>query len=127
MAKKKQAKKKSTSEPLSFESSLAALEALVAKLESGELGLAVSLEHYEEAVKHLNACHQMLEQAERRIELLTGVDASGQPLTTAFEEGEAESLADKAERRGGRRSAGKKTSSRRGAQNPRVDASDTLF
>ena len=127
MGKKKQAKKKTAREPETFEASLAKLESLVADLESGKLGLAASLEQFEAGVEHLSACHQMLQEAERRIELVTGVDDEGRPVTTAFDEDQAESLADAAGRRSGRRSARKKSSSRRGADDPHVDASDTLF
>ena len=127
MGKKKQAKKKAPREPVTFEASLTELESLVADLESGDLGLAASLEQYEAGVKHLKACHQMLHEAERRIELLTGVDEEGRPLTTAFDEDQVESLADAAGRRSARRSAPKKGSPRRSAEDPRVDASDTLF
>ena len=42
-----------------------------------ELGLGESLACYEEGVKLLKLCYNLLEQAERKIELLSGVDAEG--------------------------------------------------
>ena len=59
----------------SFEESLGELEKIVAELESGKLGLSDALARYEEGVKHLKGCQQLLEMAERKIELLSGVDA----------------------------------------------------
>ena len=46
------------------------LEKIVAELESGKLGLSDALARYEEGVKHLKGCQQLLEMAERKIELL---------------------------------------------------------
>jgi exodeoxyribonuclease VII small subunit len=69
----------------SFEHSLAELESIVHQLEDGQLGLAESLAHYEQGVKHLKHCFQLLQQAERKIELLTGVAEDGTPLTQPFE------------------------------------------
>lgn len=85
MAKKK-AKPKAKAEPEeTFEEALAELEAVVADLEGGELGLGDSLKRYEEGVARLRRCHAQLDAAERRIELLSGVDADGNPLTEPFD------------------------------------------
>ncbi|MEX2172748.1 MAG: exodeoxyribonuclease VII small subunit [Pirellulaceae bacterium] len=70
----------------SFEHSLAELEAIVHQLEDGQLGLAESLARYEHGVKHLKHCYQLLQQAERKIELLTGVADDGSALTQAFDD-----------------------------------------
>lgn len=72
-------------EPLRFEEALANLEAIVAELEDGRLGLSESLARYESGVKLLRRCHGLLEQAERKIELLSGLDPSGKPLTEPFD------------------------------------------
>ena len=72
-------------ESLSFEEALASLEQIVHDLEDGKLGLAESLSRYEQGVSLLKQCHQLLERAERRIELLTGVDAAGNPVTEVFD------------------------------------------
>src|SRR5947209_6601076 len=71
---------------LSFESALARIEAIVHELEEGQTGLAESLGRYEEAVGLLKQCYGLLERAERRIELLVGADAAGNPLTEPFDD-----------------------------------------
>ncbi len=95
----------------SFEESLEELEKIVAELESGKLGLSDALARYEQGVKHLKSCQQLLERAERKIELLSGVDADGNPITQPFEEVEVESLEAKAAARGQRRTTVSKASS----------------
>jgi exodeoxyribonuclease VII small subunit len=87
----------------SFEESLEELEKIVAELESGKLGLSDALARYEEGVKHLKGCQRLLQMAERKIELLSGVDADGNPITEAFEEGDVETLEGKSAARGQRR------------------------
>jgi exodeoxyribonuclease VII small subunit len=95
------------SEECNFEDSLAALENVVHDLEDGDLGLTEALERYETGVKHLKRCYQLLEAAERRIELLTGVSEDGTPSTEPFAESN-ESLVESAGRR--RRPRAKPTS-----------------
>jgi exodeoxyribonuclease VII small subunit len=108
------AKKKSSTRDecaASFEESLDELEKIVAELESGKLGLSEALARYEEGVKHLKSCQQMLEMAERKIELLSGVDADGNPITERFAQAEIESLEGKAAARSGRRTTVSKATS----------------
>jgi len=83
----------SSSECQSFEQALTALEQIVHDLEDGRLGLAESLARYEQGVKLLKRCFTQLEQAERRIEMVTGVDAAGNPTVLPFDV-EATSTAD---------------------------------
>jgi exodeoxyribonuclease VII small subunit len=83
---------------VSFEQSLAELESVVHDLEDGQLGLSEALSRYEQGVKHLKHCYQLLEQAERKIELLTGVTEDGTPCTEPFDES-SEPLAETAGRR----------------------------
>jgi exodeoxyribonuclease VII small subunit len=71
-------------EPVTFEQSLAELETIVHQLEDGELGLADALARYEQGVKHLKRCYEQLRDAERKIELLTGVGENGTPVTQPF-------------------------------------------
>jgi exodeoxyribonuclease VII small subunit len=60
------------SEPTNdFETALAELEAIVTKLEQGDLALEQSLSLFERGVQLSRACHTKLEDAERRIEILT--------------------------------------------------------
>jgi exodeoxyribonuclease VII small subunit len=54
-----------------FEAAIAELEAIVKKLEEGELALEQSLALYERGVQLSRFCHARLEEAERRIEILT--------------------------------------------------------
>jgi exodeoxyribonuclease VII small subunit len=54
-----------------FEAALAELDALVKKLEDGDLSLEQSLQLYERGVQLSRFCHARLEEAERRIEILT--------------------------------------------------------
>jgi exodeoxyribonuclease VII small subunit len=82
---------------------MGALETVVRQLEEGRLGLSESLECYERGVKHLKQCYQALESVERKIELLAGVDAEGNPISEPFDEGEM-SLDEKATSRSKRRS-----------------------
>lgn len=54
----------------SFETSLAELEKIVAKLEDGDLPLEESLELFEKGIKLSRECRERLAKAERRIEIL---------------------------------------------------------
>jgi exodeoxyribonuclease VII small subunit len=102
------AKKKPTTdcdEPTTFEAALAELEAVVADLEHGELGLEESLKRYEVGIRRIRQCQEQLQRAERRIALLSGVDADGKPITQPFDDAEFDSLEEKADNRGKRRGA----------------------
>jgi exodeoxyribonuclease VII small subunit len=95
----------STAKPPTFEEALAQLDAIVQELEEGQIGLADGLTRYEQGVKLLKQCYQLLERAERKIELLSRVDSNGQVESEPFDDG-AISLEEKAETRGRRRSRG---------------------
>jgi exodeoxyribonuclease VII small subunit len=77
----KKSKKEVPADSISFEQSLARLEEIVHQLEEGNLGLEESLARYEEGVKLLRQAYDLLQKAERKIELLSGVDAGGNPVT----------------------------------------------
>jgi exodeoxyribonuclease VII small subunit len=53
-----------------FEAAIAELDAIVKKLEEGDLTLEKSLELYERGVHLSRFCHARLEDAERRVEIL---------------------------------------------------------
>ena len=53
-----------------FESAISELETIVNTLEEGDLSLDKSLELFERGVQLSRFCHQRLEEAERRIEVL---------------------------------------------------------
>jgi len=57
--------------PTDFETALAELERIVKQLEEGDLPLEQSLELYERGVRLSRFCHGRLEDAERRIEVLS--------------------------------------------------------
>jgi exodeoxyribonuclease VII small subunit len=54
-----------------FESAIAELETIVKRLEDGDLALEKSLELFERGVQLSRFCHATLEEAERRVEILT--------------------------------------------------------
>ncbi len=56
--------------PTDFESALAALESLVAKMESGDLSLEASLESYERGVALSKICQEQLAKAEQHVRVL---------------------------------------------------------
>jgi exodeoxyribonuclease VII small subunit len=88
---------------LTFEQSLSALEDAVRRLEDGELDLADALGAFESGIRHLKCCYARLEEAERRIEVLCGVDRQGQPRVTKLPD-EGLSLEEKQQARSQRRS-----------------------
>jgi exodeoxyribonuclease VII small subunit len=63
MAKKRQ-------ETPQFEQSLQELEALVEKMEKGDLSLEESLQHFERGVQLTRTCQQALKEAEQKVETL---------------------------------------------------------
>lgn len=90
MAKKKSIKKTaensaSKESSTSFEESFARVEGIVRKLEQGQIGLSESLEDYEKGVKHIQQCYQALDAAERKIEILTGIDKDGNATTESLD------------------------------------------
>ena len=57
-------------ETLAFEKSLKELEALVAKMEQGNLSLEESLQHFERGIQLTRVCQEALKQAEQKVEIL---------------------------------------------------------
>lgn len=112
-----------------FEQALVRLEAIVQQLEDGRTDLASSLAGYEEGVRLLRQCHNLLEKAERRIEILSGVDADGKPVTEPFDDESTLSLDEKAQTRSKRRSTKKPATEATSPNEPGnpVDGPATLF
>jgi exodeoxyribonuclease VII small subunit len=106
-------------EQLRFEDALERLEEIVHSLEEGDIGLNESLERYEEGVKLLRQSYELLQRAERRIEILSGVDAEGNPITQRFDDTATIDQAEPGKRRTRRRSPP--------AVRPDIAASDPLF
>ena len=71
-----------------FESALRTLEDIVGKLEAGDLTLELSLKLFEEGIKISRFCSAKLEEAERKVEILTRIDdvtLSEQPFPEEIE------------------------------------------
>lgn len=68
----------------SFETSAERLTAIVKSLESGDLPLEKSLELFEEGVRVARAAQARLDEAEKRVEELLGIDQQGEPRTADF-------------------------------------------
>ncbi len=74
-----------------FESAIAELETIVKTLEAGDLSLEDSLQLFERGVQLSRFCHTRLEDAERRIEVLSQSGertAAPETLTPSLEDGE---------------------------------------
>lgn len=91
----------------SFEQSLEELHEIVGQLEEGQLGLEDSLEKFERGTQLLRQCHSKLEEAEAKIEQLTGFDADGNPVTAPFDA--TDTLSQKESTAGKRKSTAKKS------------------
>jgi|PlaIllAssembly_1097288.scaffolds.fasta_scaffold1730629_2 exodeoxyribonuclease VII small subunit len=74
---------------LSFEQALAGLEAIVERLETGELPLEQALVAFEQGVRLSRRCAEQLEASERRIEQLVR-EGGGAWSTRPFTAGEGE-------------------------------------
>lgn len=60
-----------TTEPADFEQALTELEALVERMEKGELPLESSLDEFERGVALTRRCQEILALAEQKVRLLT--------------------------------------------------------
>lgn len=69
-------------ETLAFENSLKELEALVTKMEQGNLSLEESLQHFERGIQLTRTCQQALKEAEQKVEIL--LNKSGQEDIAPF-------------------------------------------
>lgn len=68
---------KKTAQPkenIDFEASLQELEALVERMEQGELSLEQSLKDFERGVALTRACQQALQEAEQKVQVLMQKD-----------------------------------------------------
>ncbi|WP_199171668.1 exodeoxyribonuclease VII small subunit [Pollutimonas nitritireducens] len=72
MPESKKSAAEATALPQDFETALAQLEALVAKMENGSLALDQSLAAYEEGVELARICQRRLDQAEQQVKVLQG-------------------------------------------------------
>lgn len=112
-----------------FEDALRRLEAIVHELEEGDIGLGEALAHYEAGIGLLRQCYGLLERAERRIEMLSGVDAEGNPVTQPFDDTASTAGGDKGPSRSRRRSQPARTAPERPNPPPEseIDSPAGLF
>ena len=68
----------------SFEEGMEELESVVSRLEKGDLPLNESLAGFQRGVELTNLCGQMLDEAERRVELLS-IDEEGRSVLRPFD------------------------------------------
>ena len=83
------AKTPKAADKVNFEAALERLEKIVEELESGRLTLDDSLARYEEGVKSLKQCYELLRDAEKRVETLLKAE-DGTLKTVPFEPEEDE-------------------------------------
>jgi len=82
---------KKAAEKKSFEDALKELEEIANKLESGDLGLDDSIGEFEKGIKLTRFCHEKLEEAERKIEILQkGPDKEVKPKKVAVKDNTGE-------------------------------------
>ena len=65
-----------------FEQSLAELEALVERMESGEMSLEESLKAFEQGIKYTRECQKALSKAEQKVQQL--IQKNGQTEIVPF-------------------------------------------
>jgi exodeoxyribonuclease VII small subunit len=110
-----------------FEEALQNLEQIVHDLEDGQTGLAEALARYEQGVKLLKQCFNLLEGAERKIELLSGFDAAGNPVAVPFDDESSLARDEKGAPRSRRASASKAKAPAAGEAETNVDSPRGLF
>ena len=67
---------------VTFEESILRLEEILKQLEGNKVDLTTALSQYEEGVRLLKNCHEILESAKQKIEVLRDVGVTGtQPET----------------------------------------------
>lgn len=119
------AEEKASASKWTFEQALKRLEELVRRLEQGNAPLEQSLTEYAEAVELIRICQGKLDDAQGRIEVLSGLDAEGQPIVRPLSDDPSTTLEEKRSARASRRSAAAQP---RGARKlPDVDESGQLF
>jgi exodeoxyribonuclease VII small subunit len=67
-----------------FEDALKRLQTIVEKLERGDLPLEQAMESFTEGMQLVQLCHQKLEEAEKRVQVLTK-DQHGAWTSAAFD------------------------------------------
>lgn len=104
-----------------FEQALARLETVVRDLEEGQIGLDEALARYVQGVKLLGHCQTLLDRAERKIALVSGLDADGKPVCTPLDDAVL-SLEEKARTRSRRRTSPERGTSSSSGKTPGEDS-----
>ena len=73
---------------LKFEDALARLETIVAQIEQGKVSLEESIESYGQGIDLIKQCRAILDQAEKKIQLLGHGDGGGLEISGEVEEPE---------------------------------------
>lgn len=68
---KRSTKQDAKQQELSFEDALERIESIIARIESGEIGLEASIDEYEKGVALITRCREILGRAELRVDDLT--------------------------------------------------------
>jgi exodeoxyribonuclease VII small subunit len=76
------AKSENEAKPVDFESAMRDLEAIVERLEQGDLPLEESLAAFERGVNLTRSCQTALKEAEQKVEIL--LKKSGEPVVENF-------------------------------------------
>ena len=75
--------KKAKPEPPTFEASIAEVESIIERIESGEMGLEEQIEQYAKGADLLKRCREVLEKCEQRVEEITqALDKPGRAADT---------------------------------------------
>ncbi|MGC1273936.1 MAG: exodeoxyribonuclease VII small subunit [Planctomycetaceae bacterium] len=77
--------KRKSDEPQRFEEALRELESIARELDEGAVGLEESLRRFEQGVGLLRHCYGILDEAEKKIAVLTGFDGEGNPVLDSFD------------------------------------------
>jgi len=96
-----------SAETAGFEESLGQLAELVARLESGGLGLSESIDAYERGVAIVRQLHEQLSSAEERVSVLVRIDEEGRPVLAPREVPAAATTEPGGGRRSGRAKGGR--------------------
>ena len=67
---------------INFEQSLRELEALVERMEQGDLSLEESVKAFERGIELSRRCERALDEAEQKVQILT--EKNGRPAPTPF-------------------------------------------
>lgn len=105
-----------------FEQTLGRLEEIVYLLEEGKIGLDEALGRYEEGVGLLRKAYELLEKAERRISLLSGLDSDGNPILRPIEDAASFSLEQEVAGPTPATGTREKTTNRRGRRQVDIDS-----